>query len=100
MPSPKEGMISVQEVGWHLCILQQTWSLTWLCQGASSHALGLVEPIKLVSQLTVFSFLSIFCDLSPHVCLPFYPVGICSLIQSSVIVLSLVLFLPACCLSD
>lgn len=50
-------MISVQEVGWHLCILQQTWSLTWLCQGGSSHALGLVEPIKLVSQLSVcFSF--------------------------------------------
>lgn len=73
MPSPKEGMISVQEVGWHLCILQQTLSLTLLCQGGSSHALGLVEPIKLVSQLYVgFFLLSIFCDLSPlHVCLPF-----------------------------
>lgn len=56
-------MISVQEVGWHLCILQQTWSLTWLCQGGSSHALGLVEPIKLVSQLSVcFSF----CQFSVH----------------------------------
>lgn len=61
MPSPKEGMISVQEVGWHLCILQQTLSLTLLCQGGSSHALGLVEPIKLVSQLYVGFF---FCQYS------------------------------------
>lgn len=72
MAGSKGGVISVQGLGWHLCILQQSLSLTLLWEGDFSHVLSFVEPIKLVSQLYVGFFLLLkFCELNPfHAGLP------------------------------
>lgn len=72
MAGSKGGVISVQGLGWHLCILQQSLSLTLLWEGDFSHVLSFVEPIKPVSQLYVGFFLLLkFCELNPfHAGLP------------------------------